>query len=194
MLGSVPVGGHCRRINSACNAAAFFYVKLPSSRFRKHSTSGDRHFSEGLHVFLRILRLLENIPELADRIDSSAALHLPAQADCYRLKHVIIGYSLLQAVVFVVLCAPLRLLFREGQCPGIRCGRCNQEWKMTNEPWVSVDDLAKHLGVAKDSIYRWIDHKGLPAHKIGRLWKFKLSEVDDWVREGGASGEHSGHR
>ena len=47
---------------------------------------------------------------------------------------------------------------------------------MTNEPWVSVDDLAKHLGVAKDSVYRWIDHKGLPAHKIGRLWKFKLSE------------------
>ena len=50
---------------------------------------------------------------------------------------------------------------------------------MTNEPWGSVDDLAKHLGVAKDSVYRRIDHKGLPAHKIGRLRKFKLSEVDD---------------
>ena len=58
---------------------------------------------------------------------------------------------------------------------------------MSNEPWVSVDDLAKHLGVAKDSVYRWIDHKGLPAHKIGRLWKFKLSEVDEWVRAGGAA-------
>jgi excisionase family DNA binding protein len=54
------------------------------------------------------------------------------------------------------------------------------------EPWVSVDDVATHLGVAKDSIYRWIEHRGLPAHKIGRLWKFKLSEVDDWVRAGGA--------
>jgi hypothetical protein len=29
-------------------------------------------------------------------------------------------------------------------------------------------------------------HRGLPAHKIGRLWKFKLSEVDEWVRPGGA--------
>lgn len=50
------------------------------------------------------------------------------------------------------------------------------------EPWASVDEVAKHLGVAKDSIYRWIENRGLPAHKIGRLWKFKLSEVDGWVR------------
>ena len=37
------------------------------------------------------------------------------------------------------------------------------------EPWASVDDVAKHLGVAKDSVYRWIEHRRLPAHKIGRL-------------------------
>ena len=55
------------------------------------------------------------------------------------------------------------------------------------EPWVSVDDVAAHLGVAKDSVYRWIDSKRLPAHKIGKLWKFKVSEVDDWVRSGGAN-------
>ena len=58
---------------------------------------------------------------------------------------------------------------------------------MSAEPWVSVDEVAKHLSVAKDSIYRWIEHKGLPAHKVCRLWKFKLSEVDEWVRAGGAS-------
>lgn len=51
-----------------------------------------------------------------------------------------------------------------------------------SEPWVSVDDVARHLGVGKDSIYRWVDTKNLPAHRIGRLWKFRLSEVDDWVR------------
>jgi len=60
---------------------------------------------------------------------------------------------------------------------------------MTAEPWVSVEDVAKHLSVAKDSIYRWIEHKSLPAHKVGRLWKFKLSEVDEWVRAGGAGVE-----
>ncbi|MGH3694790.1 MAG: helix-turn-helix domain-containing protein [Pseudonocardiaceae bacterium] len=57
---------------------------------------------------------------------------------------------------------------------------------MIVEPWVSVEGVARHLGVAKDSVYRWIETRRLPAHKIGRLWKFKLSEVDEWVRAGGA--------
>jgi excisionase family DNA binding protein len=55
------------------------------------------------------------------------------------------------------------------------------------EPWVSVDEVAKHLDVARESIYRWIERRGLPARRIGRLWKFKISEVDDWVRAGGAN-------
>jgi excisionase family DNA binding protein len=57
------------------------------------------------------------------------------------------------------------------------------------EPWVSVEQIAEHLGVKRDSIYRWIDRKHLPAHRVGRLWKFKVTEVDDWVRAGGADEE-----
>ncbi len=57
------------------------------------------------------------------------------------------------------------------------------------EPWVSVDEVASHLGVAKDSVYRWIEAKGLPAHRVGRLWKCKLSEIDEWVHAGGAGGD-----
>ena len=55
------------------------------------------------------------------------------------------------------------------------------------EAWASVEDVAKHLGIARDTVYRWIESKALPAHKIGRLWKFKLSEVDEWVRSGCAT-------
>ncbi len=55
-----------------------------------------------------------------------------------------------------------------------------------SEPWVTAIDVAQHLGVVKDTVYRWRERKGLPAHKIGRLWKFQLSEVDEWVRAGGA--------
>ncbi len=37
----------------------------------------------------------------------------------------------------------------------------------------------------------WIADKSMPAHKIGRLWKFQTSEVDSWVRGGGtASNSH----
>jgi excisionase family DNA binding protein len=52
--------------------------------------------------------------------------------------------------------------------------------------WLSVDEIAAHIGVSRDTVYRWIDHRGLPAHKIGRLWKFRKGEVDDWVRAGKA--------
>lgn len=57
---------------------------------------------------------------------------------------------------------------------------------MNSEPWVTAIEVAQHLGVVKDTVYRWREHRGMPAHRIGRLWKFKLSEVDDWVRAGGA--------
>ena len=48
--------------------------------------------------------------------------------------------------------------------------------------WYSLDEIAKYLGVSKDTVHRWIRNKAMPAHKIGRLWKFKVIEVDKWVR------------
>ncbi len=53
--------------------------------------------------------------------------------------------------------------------------------------WLSVDEIAKYMGVSRDTVYKWIERKGLPAHKLGRLWKFRIHEVDDWVRAGHAS-------
>lgn len=61
---------------------------------------------------------------------------------------------------------------------------------MIDERWLSVDEIAAHLGVKRDTVYGWIANKGLPAHRIGRLWKFKRAEVDQWVRSGGAAGEN----
>ena len=53
---------------------------------------------------------------------------------------------------------------------------------MKTEAWVSIDAIAKHLDVSKDTVYRWIDRRKIPANKVGRQWKFKISEVDKWVR------------
>lgn len=55
------------------------------------------------------------------------------------------------------------------------------------ERWVSLEEIAKYLGVSKDTIYLWISNKELPAYKIGRLWKFKISEIDEWVKSGKAA-------
>jgi len=43
-----------------------------------------------------------------------------------------------------------------------------------------------NLGVAKYSVYRWIEQRALPSHRVGRLFRFKLSEIDEWVNSGGA--------
>lgn len=52
-----------------------------------------------------------------------------------------------------------------------------------DDRWHSVDEIADYLGVSKDTVYRWIVDRSMPAHKIGRLWKFKKAEVDAWVRD-----------
>lgn len=52
------------------------------------------------------------------------------------------------------------------------------------EPWVCLEDIAEYLGVNKDTIRNWIKKTDIPAHKIGRQWKFKLSEVDEWIKSG----------
>ena len=56
---------------------------------------------------------------------------------------------------------------------------------MVEDRWLSVDEIAAYLGVKRDTVYKWIDRKHMPAHKVGRLWKFRKDEVDQWVRNGG---------
>ena len=53
-----------------------------------------------------------------------------------------------------------------------------------NEKWSSLEETAEYLGVTKDTIRSWIKKTDIPAHKVGRLWKFKFSEVDEWVKSG----------
>ena len=52
--------------------------------------------------------------------------------------------------------------------------------------WLSVEEIGKYLGVSSDTVYRWIDKHSMPAHRMGRLWKFKRDDVDEWVKAGEA--------
>ena len=53
--------------------------------------------------------------------------------------------------------------------------------------WLSVVEIAEHLGVKKDTIYKWVRTTDIPFHKVGRLVKFQIKEVDQWVLEGKAA-------
>jgi excisionase family DNA binding protein len=57
---------------------------------------------------------------------------------------------------------------------------------MQSEPWVSLEEIAQHLAVSQDTVHRWIRRRGLPAHQVGRIWRFKVSQVDEWVQAGRA--------
>jgi len=57
----------------------------------------------------------------------------------------------------------------------------------TGEKWLSVEQISEHLGVSKESVYRWLEAKKIPAHRLGRLWKFQKAEVDEWVIRGGGA-------
>lgn len=62
------------------------------------------------------------------------------------------------------------------------------------EGWVGVEEVAAHLQVAEASIYRWVESKDFPAHRVGRLLRFNLSEVDEWVRRHRTFAAHPGSK
>ena len=53
-----------------------------------------------------------------------------------------------------------------------------------NDLWIGINEAARYLGVSTETIRNWIKKTDIPAHKIGKLWKFKQSEVDNWVKSG----------
>jgi predicted DNA-binding transcriptional regulator AlpA len=53
------------------------------------------------------------------------------------------------------------------------------------ERWVDIEEDAKHFGAINYSVYRRVEEKAFPAHRVGRLLPFDLSEVDAGVAKGG---------
>lgn len=56
---------------------------------------------------------------------------------------------------------------------------------INEERWISLKEACKYLGVTRQTILNWIEKRGLPSAKVGKLWKFKIDEIDKWVRSGG---------
>lgn len=55
------------------------------------------------------------------------------------------------------------------------------------EKYVTMKEVQAYLGVRRETILQWISKRNMPAYKVGRLWKFKITEVDQWVHSGNAA-------
>jgi excisionase family DNA binding protein len=57
---------------------------------------------------------------------------------------------------------------------------------INQDNYINLDEAAKYLGIKPTTLRSWIkDPKNeVPAHKVGRMWKFKRSEIDVWVNSG----------
>lgn len=56
--------------------------------------------------------------------------------------------------------------------------------EMQVEKWVNLEDVAEHLSLSQDTVRTWIKEGKLPAYKAGKRYKFKITEIDEWVRTG----------
>ena len=41
--------------------------------------------------------------------------------------------------------------------------------EVASDRWLSVDEIAEYLGIKRDTVYKWIERKKMPAHKVGSL-------------------------
>lgn len=54
------------------------------------------------------------------------------------------------------------------------------------ENYINLEEAAVYLGIKPATLRSWIKdpYNEVPAHKVGRMWKFKRSEIDEWINSG----------
>jgi PTS system nitrogen regulatory IIA component len=53
---------------------------------------------------------------------------------------------------------------------------------------LTIEEVAKYLRVSDRTVYDWAQKGEIPAGKIGTVWRFKKSEVENWVNARLSSG------
>ncbi len=56
----------------------------------------------------------------------------------------------------------------------------------TIDNYINLEEAAAYLGVKPVTLRNWIrnNNNDLPAHKVGKMWKFKRVELDEWINSG----------
>lgn len=51
--------------------------------------------------------------------------------------------------------------------------------------WISIEELSEYLGISAVTIRFWIrSGKDIPPVRIGRQWRFRISDIDEWIKSG----------
>ncbi|MCL1815102.1 MAG: PTS sugar transporter subunit IIA [Treponema sp.] len=64
---------------------------------------------------------------------------------------------------------------------------------MIEEEIVTIDEVAKYLRVSERTVYDWAQKGEIPAGKIGTVWRFKKSEIEQWVNNRLSAPQKAGH-
>jgi excisionase family DNA binding protein len=53
------------------------------------------------------------------------------------------------------------------------------------ETYLTIEELAGYLKLAEQTIRRWVLNREIPFHKIKKVIRFRVSEVEKWIDGGG---------
>lgn len=48
---------------------------------------------------------------------------------------------------------------------------------------MTIDEVAEYLNLSKETLYKKVRKKEIPAIKIGRLWRFQKEAIEKWIEE-----------
>jgi excisionase family DNA binding protein len=51
--------------------------------------------------------------------------------------------------------------------------------------WLDFKELTAYLKMPRSTLYRLVQGKQLPGHKVGRSWRFDREEIDRWIKSEG---------
>ena len=52
------------------------------------------------------------------------------------------------------------------------------------ETYLTIEELANHLKLAVQTIRRWVLNREIPFHKIKKVIRCRLSEIEQWIENG----------
>jgi excisionase family DNA binding protein len=69
---------------------------------------------------------------------------------------------------------------------------CEKEQETKKSGFWNIQDLSNYLGIKTSTLYAMVGEKKIPHYKVGRLVRFKQSEIDLWMEGNSKEGVEMG--